>query len=88
MTDSYDVGYLDGEVVGYERGLSDGLNYDGYGPPTREDDAWFQEWVVSRGYPKLRREPKQMDGQLRIPASLDPSDDCDYEPHHAGDENL
>lgn len=39
---------------------------DGYGPPTPEDDAWYQHHVVSKGYPRLKREPRQYPGQERL----------------------
>lgn len=32
------------------------------GPPTVEDDAWFQHHVVSKGYPKVKRD-RVMEGQ-------------------------
>lgn len=42
---------------------------DGYGPPTREDDAWFQHHVVSKGYPKLHKS-KPLEGQTSFDAFL------------------
>lgn len=57
------------------------------GPPTIEDDAWFQHHVVSKGYPKVKREPEQLPGQTRL---TDPVDDewpvpADWQgEHHTG----
>lgn len=36
------------------------------GPPTEAEDAWWQHHVVSKGYPKLRREPEQFPGQSKL----------------------
>lgn len=36
------------------------------GPPTIEDDAYWQHHVVSKGYPKVKREPEQLPGQDRL----------------------
>lgn len=39
---------------------------DDYGPPSGEDSGWWQEFVVSKGYPRMKREPKQVAGQMKL----------------------
>lgn len=39
---------------------------DGVGPPTWEDDAWYTHAVVSRGYPRVKRDPKPAEGQMLL----------------------
>lgn len=39
---------------------------DGYGPPSELEDAWFTQFVASRGYPRPGRDPIQFNGQLDI----------------------
>lgn len=40
---------------------------DEYGPPTLEDDMWFHEHVRAAGYPKVKRDPAQLEGQELLP---------------------
>lgn len=39
---------------------------DEAGPPTPEDDMWFHEHVRAAGYPKVKRDPKPMPGQMPL----------------------
>lgn len=54
------------------------------GPPTIEDDAWYQHHVVSRGYPKVKREPEQLPGQQTFddPAQYEYPDDGRHRGKH------
>lgn len=54
----------------------DPTDYD-TGPPTIEDDAWFQEHVVSRGYPKLHK-VIPLNGQTTLEEFTHPSS-CRHE---------
>lgn len=44
---------------------------DEYGPPTLEDDAWFTQYVASLDYPKVKRDPKPMQGQRTLMDALE-----------------
>lgn len=43
---------------------------DEYGPPTELEDAWFTQTVASLDYPKVKRDPKPMNGQMSLTDAL------------------
>lgn len=44
--------------------------FDESGPPTLEDDLWFLEHVIAAGYPKVKRAPEPMEGQVSLFTAL------------------
>jgi hypothetical protein len=100
-----EVRLTDGKQCRYEAG-HDGLHLpnvwwhvdDGVGPPTPMDDMWFHEHVRAAGYPRVKRDPEPMNGQVALfcGADLKTWDElagedvptglrCDREAGHSGD---
>lgn len=42
------------------------MNDENYGPPTHEDDMWYQTYVVEKDYPPVRRGKMTHPGQTDI----------------------